>query len=44
MEAMWLMLQQDEPDDYVVATGQANSVRRLVEVAFEHVGSIPART
>jgi GDPmannose 4,6-dehydratase len=36
--AMWLMLQQDEPDDYVVATGVAHSVRELVECAFEHVG------
>jgi GDPmannose 4,6-dehydratase len=41
VEAMRLMLQQDEPDDYVIATGQANSVRRLVEVAFEHVGLDP---
>jgi GDPmannose 4,6-dehydratase len=41
VEAMWLMLQQDEPEDYVVATGQANSVRRLVEIAFEHVGLDP---
>jgi GDPmannose 4,6-dehydratase len=38
VEAMWLMLQQDEPDDYVIATGEAHSVRELVEVAFEHVG------
>ena len=35
---MWLMLQQDEPDDYVVATGESHSVRDLVEVAFDHVG------
>ena len=41
VEAMWLMLQQDEPDDYVIATGEANSVRRLVEVAFEHAGIDP---
>jgi GDPmannose 4,6-dehydratase len=41
VEAMWLMLQQEEPEDYVVATGKANSVRRLVEVAFEHVGLDP---
>jgi GDPmannose 4,6-dehydratase len=41
VEAMWLMLQQDEPDDYVIATGQAHSVRRLVELAFEHVGLDP---
>jgi GDPmannose 4,6-dehydratase len=38
VRAMWLMLQQDEPDDYVVATGEAHSVRELVECAFEHVG------
>src|ERR671927_867176 len=36
--AMWLMLQQDEPDDYVIATGEAHSVRELVEVAFDQVG------
>ena len=38
VEAMWLMLQQDEPDDYVVATGQSNSVREFVELAFSNVG------
>ncbi len=38
VKAMWLMLQQDEPDDYVVATGETHSVRRFCEVAFEHVG------
>jgi GDPmannose 4,6-dehydratase len=38
VQAMWLMLQQDEPDDYVVATGETHSVRELCEVAFEHVG------
>jgi GDPmannose 4,6-dehydratase len=37
-EAMWLMLQQPEPDDYVIATGQTHSVRELVEVAFGCVG------
>jgi GDPmannose 4,6-dehydratase len=36
--AMWLMLQQDTPDDYVIATGEAHTVRSLVEVAFGHVG------
>jgi GDPmannose 4,6-dehydratase len=41
VEAMWLMLQQDEPDDYVIATGKAHSVRDLVNVAFEHVGLDP---
>src|ERR1700754_5089513 len=43
VEAMWLMLQQDEPDDYVIATGEAHSVRQLVEVAFGHVGIDPDR-
>lgn len=38
VKAMWLMLQQDEPDDYVVATGEAYSVREFVEMAFSHVG------
>jgi GDPmannose 4,6-dehydratase len=38
VRAMWLMLQQDQPDDYVVATGIAHSVRDLVEVAFARVG------
>ena len=38
VRAMWLMLQQDEPDDYVIATGATHSVERLLEVAFAHVG------
>ena len=38
VQAMWLMLQQDEPDDYIIATGQTHSVERLLEVAFGHVG------
>jgi GDPmannose 4,6-dehydratase len=38
VEAMWLMLQQDKPDDFVVASGQTHSVRRFCEIAFEHVG------
>jgi GDPmannose 4,6-dehydratase len=38
---MWLMLQQPEPDDFVIATGVANSVRTLVDVAFAHVGLDP---
>jgi GDPmannose 4,6-dehydratase len=41
VEAMWLMLQEDEPDDFVIATGEAHSVRELVEVAFAHVGLDP---
>jgi len=35
---MWLMLQQDRPDDYVIATGVSHSVRDLVEIAFAHAG------
>jgi len=38
VHAMWLMLQQDEPEDYVVATGETHSVGELVETAFAHVG------
>jgi GDPmannose 4,6-dehydratase len=38
VEAMWLMLQQNEPDDYVIATGETHTVKRLVEVAFNHAG------
>jgi GDPmannose 4,6-dehydratase len=35
---MWLMLQQDTPDDYVVATGEAHSVKELVEISFARAG------
>jgi len=38
VEAMWLMLQQDQPDDYVVATGRTTTVREMCRIAFEHVG------
>ena len=38
VNAMWLMLQQDEPDDYVIATGKSHTVRDLLHVAFQHVG------
>jgi GDPmannose 4,6-dehydratase len=38
IRAMWLMLQQDEPDDYVVATGETHSVREFADLAFGHVG------
>ncbi|MCR9140697.1 MAG: GDP-mannose 4,6-dehydratase [bacterium] len=38
VEAMWHMLQQNEPDDYVIATGETHTVKELVRVAFEHVG------
>lgn len=37
-EAMWLMLQQDYPDDYVIATGETHSVREFLDAAFEHAG------
>src|SRR6516164_10171935 len=35
---MWLILQQDKPDDYVLATGEMHSVREFIELAFSHVG------
>lgn len=38
VEAMWRMLQQDKPDDYVIATNETHSVREFLEVAFAHVG------
>lgn len=38
VRAMWLMLQHDHPDDYVIATGETHSVQELCEVAFSHVG------
>lgn len=38
VEAMWLMLQQDEPDDYVIATGESHSVREFIERAFSFAG------
>lgn len=38
VEAMWLILQQDEPDDYVVATGETHTVREFCELAFKNVG------
>jgi GDPmannose 4,6-dehydratase len=38
VEAMWLMLQQPEPDDYVVATGESHSVRDFVDLAFSQAG------
>jgi GDPmannose 4,6-dehydratase len=41
VRAMWLMLQQDEPADYVVATGQEHSVREFVELSFAHAGLEP---
>ncbi|GGG21720.1 GDP-mannose 4,6-dehydratase [Paenibacillus abyssi] len=38
VKAMWLMLQQDEPDDYVISTGEIHSVKELLEVSFSYVG------
>jgi GDPmannose 4,6-dehydratase len=38
VRAMWLMLQQDQPEDYVIATGTAHSVRDCLEIAFDHAG------
>ncbi len=38
VRAMWMMLQQDRADDYVVATGETHSVRKFLEIAFAHVG------
>ena len=38
VEAMWRMLQQDHPDDYVISTGQTHSVRQFCQIAFEHAG------
>ncbi|KAK2723666.1 hypothetical protein QYM36_002118 [Artemia franciscana] len=38
VEAMWIMLQQDTPEDFVIATGETHSVREFVELAFNHIG------
>jgi GDPmannose 4,6-dehydratase len=38
VEAMWLMLQQNEPDDYIIATGEQHSIRDVLNIAFNHVG------
>jgi GDPmannose 4,6-dehydratase len=43
VEAMWLMLQQDEPADYVIATGEEHSVREFAELAFERAGLDPEK-
>jgi GDPmannose 4,6-dehydratase len=42
VEAMWLMLQADQPDDFVIATGERHSVREALEIAFTHAGLDPA--
>lgn len=41
VEAMWLMLQQEQPDDYVIATGRTTTVREMCRIAFSHVGLNP---
>jgi GDPmannose 4,6-dehydratase len=41
VEAMWLMLQQDTPDDYVIATGETHSVQEFLDEAFSHIGMDP---
>ena len=38
VEAMWLILQQDEPDDYVISTGETHSIREFLDLAFQHIG------
>ena len=38
VQAMWLMLQQENPEDYVIATGEMHTVRELIEIAFNYVG------
>jgi len=38
VEVMWLMLQQDQPDDYVIASGETHTVREFVEIAFDRAG------
>jgi GDPmannose 4,6-dehydratase len=43
VDAMWRMLQQDEPEDYVVATGSAHSVQEFVNIAFAHAGLEPEK-
>jgi len=42
VKAMWLMLQQDKPDDYVIATGRTSTVRAMIDIAFGQVGLNPA--
>ena len=37
VEAMWLMLQQEKPDDYVIATGRSTTVREMCRIAFQYV-------
>ncbi len=44
VEAMWLMLQQPAPEDFIIATGEANSLQRFVDTAFERIGRRLARS
>lgn len=43
VEAMWIMMQQDQPDDYVIATGRTTTVREFCRLAFDHVGLDPEK-
>jgi GDPmannose 4,6-dehydratase len=43
VEAIWRMLQRDEPEDFVIGTGEDHSVQDLVDVAFDHIGLDPER-
>ena len=38
MEAMWMMLQKDSPEDYVICTGETHTIRDFLDVAFKHIG------
>jgi GDPmannose 4,6-dehydratase len=38
VEAMWLILQQDEPGDYVISTGETHSIKEFLDLAFQHIG------
>lgn len=38
LQAMWLMLQQEKPEEYVIASGETHSVKEFVEAAFKHIG------
>ena len=38
VQAMWLMLQQEKPEDFVIATGEVHSVREMVELSFKEIG------
>ena len=40
VKSMWLMLQQDEPNDYVIATGKSHSIREFLDAAFQHIGIV----